>query len=270
VKQDPNVVFEGAVPEHYDRHLGPAFFEPFARDIISRLNGKRLEAVLEIACGTGIVTRRLRDVLPSTVRIVASDLNQGMFEFARRKFKVEEQVHWQQADASALPFSDSSYDAVVCQFGLMFIPDKEAAIRECYRVLRSGGILLFNVWDSFDANPICEIAHKTIASFFEYDPPNFYELPFGFYDAELIRALLRKAGFVEIESSAVTLPCQSTSASDFATGLVRGNPVATAIAERGVDPDDVIDAVSKRIAERYGSAPVESTMRALVWRALRQ
>ncbi len=237
MRRDPNVIFEGSIPENYDRYLGPAFFEPFANDA----------AVL-----------------------VATDLNPGMLAFAQGKFSASENVEWQEADAGALQFPGSSFDAVVCQLGLMFVPDKESAMRECYRVLNRNGVFLFNVWDSIDRNPIGQIAHQTIASFFECEPPNFYELPFGFYDADLIRGLLQSAGFKAIEASLVTLPCRSTSAADFAIGLVRGNPVATAIEERGVEVTAVVDAVSQKIAERYGTAPVESTMQAFVWRALHE
>src|SRR5262249_3927808 len=163
--------------ENYDRYLGPVIFEPWAKDLVSRLASKKHERVLEIACGTGIVTRRLRDALPATIEIVATDLNPDMFEFAKPKFKQHEKVLWQQADASALPFAGSSFDAAVCQFGVMFVPDKAAAMRESHRVLRSGGVFLFNVWDSFEANPFGQIAHTTIASFFDHDPPRFYEIP---------------------------------------------------------------------------------------------
>lgn len=143
-------------------------------------------------------------------------------------------------------------------------------MREAHRVLSSGGVFLFNVWDAMERNPIARIAHETIVSFFEHDAPNFYEVPFGFYDADVIRELLQKTGFKGIESSLVALPCHSPSAAEFAIGLVRGNPVATAIQERGVKVDDVIEAVREAIAERSGAAPVESTMQAFVWRALRQ
>jgi ubiquinone/menaquinone biosynthesis C-methylase UbiE len=269
VKRDSNVIFEGSIPENYDRYLGPAFFAPFAKDITARLKDAQPKKVLELACGTGILTRQLRDSLDPAVRIVATDLNPGMLAFAQAKFRADENVEWQEADAGSLPFPDKSFDAVVCQFGFMFVPDKESAMRESYRVLDSGGALLFNVWDAMERNPFAQIAHETIASFFDHDAPNFYEVPFGFYDADLIRGLLQKAGFHGIESSLVPLPCRSSSAAEFAIGLIRGNPVSTAIQERGVKIDEVIEAVKRKITERYGAAPVESTMQAFVWRALR-
>jgi ubiquinone/menaquinone biosynthesis C-methylase UbiE len=269
MEHDRNVLFQGAIPENYNRYLGPVIFEPWAEDLVSRLPGRKYGGILETACGTGIVTRRLRDVLPATTEIVATDLNSDMFEFAKRKFRSGENVIWQQADASALPFPNCSFDAAVCQFGVMFVPDKATAMRESYRVLRSGGVFLFNVWDSFEANPFGQIAHATIASLFDHNPPRFYEIPFGFHDSTVIRKLLQDAGFGKIESCSETKACRSPSAREFATGLVRGNPVGAEATERGVDPEDLIVAVAKRIAERFGDAPVQSTMRAIVWQAMK-
>ena len=269
MEHDRNVLFQGAIPENYDRYLGPVIFEPWAEDLVSRLAHKKYGRLLEIACGTGIVTRRLRDALPAAIEIVATDLNPDMFEFAKPKFRDNEKVIWQQADASALPFPDCSFDTAVCQFGVMFVPDKAAAMRESYRVLHSGGVFLFNVWDSFELNPFGQIAHATIASFFDRNPPRFYEIPFGFHDSTIIRRLLHDAGFEKIEYFSETKPCRSRSAREFATGLVRGNPVGAEATERGVNPEDLIVAVAKRIAERFGDAPVESTMRAIVWQAIK-
>jgi ubiquinone/menaquinone biosynthesis C-methylase UbiE len=267
MERDRNVIFAGAIPENYDRYLGPVIFEPYAADLVTRLKTKELDRVLEIACGTGIVTRRMRDALPANVEIVATDLNPDMFQFAKAKFKTGGSILWQQADASALPFPDRSFDAVVCQFGYMFVPDKPTAMREAHRVLKPGATFLFNVWDSFDANPFAEIAHTTIASFFDRDPPRFYEIPFSLHESNVVRELLRNAGFEKIESFSETKPCRSTSAKEFATGLVRGNPVGTEAMERGVDPEKIIEAVARRLAERFGKAPVEGTMRAIVWQA---
>ena len=269
IERDRNVIFAGAIPENYDRFLGPVIFAPYAEDLASRLKGKKFERVLEIACGTGIVTRRLRDALPASTELVATDLNTDMFEFAKRKFEKGENVRWQQADACALPLADGSFEAVICQFGFMFVPDKAAAMRESYRVLRNGGLFLFNVWDSFDANPFADIANSTIASFFDRDPPKFYQIPFSLHDSDQVRELLRNAGFEKIEPFVETKPCGANSAREFATGLIRGNPVGAEAEERGVDPKKLIEAVAKQLAQRFGAAPFKSTMQAIVWQAVK-
>ena len=269
MERDRNVVFAGDIPKNYDRYLGPVIFEPYARDIAQRLVDRKIQWLLEIACGTGIVTRHLRNRLPMSVEIVATDLNADMFEFAKLKFRDGERVQWQQADACALPFPDESFNAIVCQFGFMFVPDKAAALRESYRVLRRGGVFLFNVWDSFDANPFAQIAHTTIATFFDQDPPKFYEIPFSLYDSKLVRQLLHGAGFERIEMFSETRLCRGSSAKEFAAGLVRGNPVGAEATERGVDPESLIAAVAKQLGERFGAAPLESTMRAIVWEAVK-
>ena len=270
MKRDPNVVFEGAIPENYDRYLGPVIFEPYAKDLAARARKVRPKSVLEIACGTGIVTRMLCDSLGPEVRIIATDLNPGMLVFARKKFNAYENVNWQEADAEKLPFQNGSFDAVICQFGLMFVPDKQAAMREAYRVLGRGGVFLFNVWDAMERNPYAWIAHRTIGSFFKTDPPTFYQIPFSFYDDRSIRELLRVAGFSKIEAQSLNLPCSSVSAGEFATGLARGNPVASAIQERGVNIEDVIDALGRELAKNGGAAPFQNKMQAIIWSAVRE
>jgi ubiquinone/menaquinone biosynthesis C-methylase UbiE len=148
VKRDPNVIFEGSIPANYDRYLGPALFEPFAKDMAARLKDEQPKNVLEIALrdrhSHAPATRQPRPA----VRLVATDLNPGMLAFAQSKFSANEDLEWQEADAGALPFDDGLFDAVICQFGLMFVPDKESVMRECYRILSSGGVFLFSVWDS--------------------------------------------------------------------------------------------------------------------------
>ena len=267
---DKNAAFVGSIPENYDRYLGPMFFEPFALDISERLSSRPVAAVLEVACGTGIVTRQLRNRLPKSVKFTATDLNEAMIEYAGRKFTQDENMDWQQADAMNLPFSDASFDAVVCQFGLMFVPDRSAAICEAYRVLLPGGIFLFSVWDRIEENPIARTAHEIIATFFESDPPNFYEIPFGLYSPSEISALLRDAGFQDIQASLLSKPCISRSAADAAKGLIEGSPVSTTIQERGSAKVETIEAaIAEAIANQFGDNPVESTMQALVFECVR-
>ncbi|MDT4898960.1 MAG: hypothetical protein QOH25_4037 [Acidobacteriota bacterium] len=267
---DQHTAFIGSIPENYDRYLGPVLFEPYASDLVERLNISEGAAVLELACGTGVVTRLLRDRFPPSVRLVATDLNEAMIAYAARKFRPDEAIEWKQSDATNLPFPGESFDAVVCQFGLMFVPDKERAIREAYRVLKPGGAFLFSVWDAIEHNDLAYIAHTTISTFFEHDPPNFYEIPFCFHDPEAIASLLTKAGFRDIKLSLLTLPSISPTASEAAKGLVEGNPVIVAINERRpADVSKIMAAVAKAVAARCGDMPVRGRMQAFVCAALR-
>ena len=260
---DSNIRFLGTVPEFYDRFLGPVIFEPHARELASRVNVAPGD-VLELACGTGILTEQLRAHLPADVRLLATDLNQPMVDYARRKLGAFPSLEWRTADAAALPFTAGSFAAVACQFGYMFVPDKDAAFREARRVLAEGGLFAFNVWDSFAHNPFGRIAHYTIASFFSSNPPEFYEVPFSMHDPELLRRLLDANGFTDLQMETVTLNNHSSSARAFATGLVRGNPVCITIKERGVALEPVIDAVEAALAREGGAQPFHSTTQARV------
>lgn len=259
-----NLSFVGSIPDNYDRYLGPSHFEPFAHDLASRVAGARPQgAVLEIACGTGIVTKRLRARLPSSVRLVATDLNQPMLDYARAKL-ADASIEWQQADAMALPFGASSFGAVVCGFGVMFMPDKSVAFRESRRVLTNGGPFVFNVWDGFDGNECSHIAHQTICTFFGGDEPTFMKIPFGFNDRDLIGRLLSGSGFDRLEIEPVTIVTSSPSARDYATGVIRGTPNSHEIKQRGIPLDEVIEAVTNALAPVFGDKPFRADRRALV------
>ena len=264
-----NAAFVGSVPENYDRYLGPAFFAPYAEDIVARVPMRDGISVLETACGSGIVTKHLRKALPGSARLVATDLNEGMVALARQKLGAEA-VEWEVADAMSLPFADGSFDAVVFQFGLMFMPDKAVAVREAHRVLKPGGKFLFNVWDSMKENDFSRLAHHTILSFFTDDPPRFFEIPYGFYDQALTRDLLGDVGFQDINTTAVDLTSVSPSATAAARGLIQGTPVFVAVKERDASRIPALtEAVAAALERECGSAPCRGRMRAFVWEATR-
>ena len=281
---DPYVRFVGSIPENYDRYLGPVLFEPYARDLAARLVAKAGARVLELACGTGIVTSRLRERMPVGATLTATDLNEPMLEIARHRLANARGIEWRQADACALPFPPASFDAVVCQFGLMFVPDKPAAFREVRRVLVPGGQFLFNTWDSIEVNPFARIAADTIRRIVPIDPPTFYELPFSMHDRAAIAALLKDAGFGADDDTgtagagasggasaaparieAVALQGESPATRDLATGLIEGNPVGPSLRERGgVSTDALRDALAEALAREMGDRPARVALRALV------
>lgn len=265
----PEASFTGSIPNIYDRNLGPMFFEPYAIDLAKRVSVGSNAAMLEIAAGTGIVTKHLYATLPSDARLVVTDLNDAMLDIARQKVPADQRIDWRTADAGALPFADGSFDAVLCQFGLMFFPDKPAALREMHRVLKPSGTLLFNVWGSLADNPIGGLAHQTVTAFFPIDPPKFYTVPFGLHDEALLKGMLSDAGFSNVTWETVDITGESESADKAARGLVFGSPIIVAIQERGtVDPEAIMRAVAARLAEEGGAAPMRLPMRALVWTAL--
>lgn len=267
---DTHIQFDGSIPEKYDAHLGPLFFHDYADDLARRVTLGDGSRVLETACGTGIFTERLRKALPDSVEIVATDLNPPMLEFAGAKRGDLANLHFQQADALDLPFEDRSFDAVVCQFGLMFFPDKAAGIREAARVLKPGGLLAFNVWDSLDWNPISRIAHETIGGFFTQHPPTFLLLPFSYHELDPIKALLLGNGFASFDISVVPTVVESPSARHVAVGLVEGNPGIHEIRERATaGPEEIVEAVANALRDAFGDAPLRTSLQAIVVTARR-
>jgi ubiquinone/menaquinone biosynthesis C-methylase UbiE len=255
--------FEGSIPEYYHRFLGGFFFEPYAADLARRLSVGDSANVLEVACGTGIATRHLRAALPAGAQLVATDVNPPMIEYARGRLAGAD-IHWRTADAQALPFKDGVFDAVVCQFGWMFLQDKEAGIREARRVLRGGGTFLANVWCSLEDNPASAAAHRELAALFPDDPPMFLKTPFGFHDAQVIATMAREAGFREVAVERVEILGRSPSARHVATGMTRGSPLALALEQRGADLDAVAEAIARALRDGDGAVPFAAPLSALV------
>lgn len=263
--QTQHASFTGQIPAFYHRNVGPFLFESYASDAARRLPTQEGARVLETACGTGIVTRRLLESLPPSGRLVATDLNQAMIDFARTQVPADERLEWRTADAQALPFPDGGFDAYVMQFGMMFVPDKPLAVREAKRVLKPGGRLIYSVWDSFDGNAFARIAHTTLAALFPTDPPTFYLTPFGDADRNSHLARCEAAGFRDVRVEGVAFEGRAESAEHLATGLVRGNPVSIAITELGtISLDEVIRRVAAALRQELGDLPVRCPLHAWV------
>ncbi len=260
---DRNAAFAGSIPAVYDRCLGPLLFEPYAEALLAAVDWSRSQAVLEVAAGTGIVTERLRRVLPASARLVATDLNPDMLAIAGERVRATG-IEWRPADAMSLPFDDATFDDVVCQFGVMFFPDKLAAMRETRRVLRPGGRFVFNVWGSLDSNPMFRLASEIVPRYFTSDPPDFYQVPFSCHDEPMLRRTLSDAGFEVSALEAVDRVGHCPTAREAATGVVTGNPTVVAIRERATAPEEtVIDAVAAAFADAGGVAPFKMPLRAI-------
>jgi ubiquinone/menaquinone biosynthesis C-methylase UbiE len=262
---DTHTQFTGSIPQIYDRHLGPLLFFYYARDLARRIQVEAPARVLEVACGTGISTEYLREALDDDVEIVATDLNPAMLEFASEFRGGLANVRFSQADAMELPFGDAEFDAAICQFGVMFFPDKPRGIAEIARVVKPGGTLALNVWDSLDANPVVKLAKAVTSEFFDSDPPQFLALPFGYHDVDELRQLLAGAGFTGIEVERVATTVERPSARDVAVGFVEGNPGIHEINERAtVAAEVIVDAVADALAHEFGDGPIACELRAIV------
>lgn len=240
-------------PQYYDKCLGPAWFDVYAADLVRRLPQRPPGDVLEIACGTGLVTRHLRKHLDSTRRLVATDLARVMLEYARDKLGGLDGIEWREADALKLPFEDGSFGAVVCGFGIMFVPDRQAALREARRVLVEGGQLLFNVWDRLENNPAPAANAAVLESLFPGDAEMRFRLPYDMYDFDFLRGLLEHARFREIRIETRRFPIERADPRAIATGQIRGTPRSALIEKRGVSLDAVIDKVTARLEESGGN-----------------
>lgn len=260
--------FTGSIPALYDRYLGPMLFAPYADDLAARVKALRPSRVLETAAGTGIVTRRLAETLPEATQITATDLNQAMIDTAAAKL-ISPRITWQACDAMRLPFADGAFDCVLCQFGVMFFPAKVDAFKEARRVLQPGGMFLFSVWDKIEFSPISNTISDAVAALYPADPPNFLRrTPFGHHDVTIFHNHLDEAGFANIKSFTVTLPCVCPSPRDAAVGQCHGSPLRSEIEAR--DPtglDAATDATAAALAARFGDGPIESTMQAIVFTA---
>src|SRR5438876_9939991 len=223
--------FSGSIPEYYDSILGPAQLHALAADLVKRMPVRPKGDVLELACGTGIVTQRLRERVDSNFRLVATDVSDAMLAYARNK--VKGRIDWRVADAAALPFKDETFGAVVCALGVMFVTDKPKLFSEMRRVLVEGGMLLFNTWDRLELNPHAKVNSEVMQALFPGDAEmDFSRIPMSFNDEALIRSLLEGARFRNVEISKVKGRIDCPSARTFATGQLRGTPRSALIEKR--------------------------------------
>ncbi|MDB5883463.1 MAG: SAM-dependent methyltransferase [Ramlibacter sp.] len=259
-------VFAGSVPRLYQEHLVPLIFEPYAQDLALRVAARKPGRVLEIAAGTGVVTRHLDRVLAAAADIVATDLNQGMIDTAR-ELGTGRPVQWRQADALQLAFGDGEFDAVVCQFGVMFFPDKARAFSEARRVLRPGGVLHFNVWDRIEENEFADVVTNALASLFPQDPPRFLaRTPHGYFDHAAIERDLRAGGFASTPQID-TVAARSVAASAGIPGLAycQGTPLRNEIEARDASRlGEATHVAAAAIAQRFGAGPVDGKIQAHV------
>lgn len=246
-----SVSFTG--PQFYDEILGPLTFGPFAAELVRRLPPVPRGTLLELACGTGAVTRLLRRQLPDAVDLVATDLSPAMLEYARTRTDAMGGIAWHIADMTALPFESGAFNAAVCGFGLMFPPDRQRALIETRRVLAPGAPLVFSVWDGLANNPHGQAVAAALEARFPGDAEMRFPTPYDMNDVDRLQQMLAAARFGEVRMESKRLPIAGADPARFAAGLVLGTPRAALITQRGVDVHEVVALVGRELARAGGS-----------------
>lgn len=251
----------GTIPEEYDRSIGPVLFADHAKIVAQRVVSFQPERVLEIAAGTGILTRRLHDLLPESTELIATDVDPTMLAVARNKFGPHDKVQFQEVDATNLPYPASSFDVVTCQFGVMFFADKEQSYREAKRVLRRGGHYVFSVWDSLQYNHPVRIVREIITGLLPLGPAAY-----SYFAIDPIKESLLGAGFTDIRIDVVSLQIDIPDPEDFAFGMVHARPLIAEAQSRGVDTGQIADAVAAALRKEL-SATGRSLIQSILFEA---
>jgi SAM-dependent methyltransferase len=260
VPDDQDRAWAGTMPQAYDRSLAPAVFRPFAVDLARRAARFAPRRLLEIAAGTGVLTRELVTAVPAA-QVTVTDLNAAMVEFGSRQVPL---ATWRQADALRLPFDDQTFDLIACQFGVMFFPDRPAAFREMQRVLAPAGRLLFSTWGTVATHGFAAALVAGLGHVFPGDPPGFLvAVPHGYCDLGQVAADLAAGGLRCVSAIPVTLEGHAVSAADVAAGFCTGTPLRAEIEARG-DLAACTALVAGQMTARLGPGPVTATMTAHV------
>ena len=259
-------VFAGSVPENYDRYMVPLIFEPYAVDIAGRAAALSPHAVLEIAAGSGVVTRALAPRLPQGASYTVTDLNQPMLDYATSRQPPDARIKWRQADALALPFENATFDVVCCQFGAMFFPDRPAAYLEAKRVLKPGGRFLFSVWDRIEENIFADDVTNALAKIFTNDPPRFLaRTPHGYHDTALIHKELADSGFSNVIIETRAEQSRAPSPRIPAMAYCQGTPLRNEIEARDAGKlEAATDYAASVITNKHGSGEVAAKIQAHV------
>ncbi len=259
---EKSVPFEKTIPGVYERYLGPYLYEPYAVYVTRKIKDKP-KHVLEIGAGTGRLTNHLSKKIGLDAKLIAIDINPAMLDIAKQKVN-EPNVEFQVADAQNLPFPDNSFDFVVCQFGFMFLPEKQKGFNEAWRVLKPGGQFVFVTWDKAENNITLHISQQTILHFLKATPPPFFGRAYSsMNNPDELRSYATVAGFENVIVQKITLEGQSPTAMDAAIGFVEGNAIIHEILKEGPELLQTIETtIVAKINEQVSKDPVRSELNA--------
>ncbi|GAB3788852.1 methyltransferase domain-containing protein [Spirosoma horti] len=262
------ITFNGSVPQQYDDYLGPFLFEPYALDLVDRIDPSSAGNVLELACGTGRVTKHLAAYFPTTTQLVATDLNPDMIAVAQEKI-ASPNLTWATVDMSSIPYPDGHFDLVISQYGLMFAPDKLQTLIEIRRVLARGGKLIFNTWGNLADNPVWNITNSIVSSFIGISPITLEQGPFSMSDKAEVLHLLDLAGFKQPRADAVNITSKIESAALAAKGFIHGLPIAMVIQQKNPSLlPQIQTALADELSKHFGDFPLQTPLQAWVFDAM--
>ncbi|MFZ9387261.1 MAG: class I SAM-dependent methyltransferase [Chitinophagaceae bacterium] len=263
-----NIPYKEAIPGKYERYLGPYLYEPFAVYTSGRIRGEP-RLVLEMAAGTGRVTRHIARKIGTGAKLVATDINPGMLEIARKQVDAPH-VEFVVADSQDLPFPDNHFDCVICQFGFMFLPDRQKGFNEAWRVLKPGGQFIFVTWDKAENNITVHISQQTVIGYLEEAPPPFYARPYSMHDPAELQNHVVMAGFPSVHLERVSLTGVCPTAMDAATGFVEGNAIVHEVL--GLGPgmlEKIKGEIVEKIHVQVSDDPVRSEINAWIGEAFK-
>ncbi len=266
---NPALIFGGNIPQHYEELLGPFLFEPFAQDLADRIEFAGLTSVLELACGSGRVTRYLAERLPATAQFIASDLSPEMIAVAKEKVTMAG-INWAEVNMLTMPYPDNQFDLIVCQFGIMLVPDQQAALTEIFRVLKKGGRLIFNTWAAIEYNPLWLTGQKVLDAYLIKNPVSSSPGPFAMSDETVVLQQLAITGFINCSATLVQNTAQVQDAGMAANGFLQGLPILLFIQQQNPEKlETIIKEVEQALISQFGNHPLILAQGALVFEALK-
>lgn len=264
-----SLFFGGKISQNYEDYLGPFFFEPYAADLAARLDFTGVSHVLELACGTGRLTKHITEVLPPAVEFIATDLNADMISVAKTKV-TSGRVTWAPADMLDLPFENESFDLVVCQFGVMLVPDQLKALAEIFRILKPGGKVVFNTWTDLNFNRVWAIGDSVVQSFIGKNGAGINSGPFSLGEKAVVLDMLKLTGFSDTRGESVEYTSEIESAAKAAYGFIHGLPIGTFIEKQGADlMPEILKTLAEQLRTELGDEPLKTPQKALVFEAVK-
>lgn len=225
--------YGGSAAENYQKYFVPAIGRPSAAGLIEAAELESGEAVLDVACGTGAVTRLAREAVGAEPRVTGLDVNAGMLVVARAATPEEMDIEWIQAPAEDMPLPDDSFDVVLCGMGLQFFEDREAGLREMRRVLTDDGRAVFNLPGPIP--PVFQVFERGLERHLGPEAAGFAAAVFSLHDADELRDLAGRSGFgdVRVDSMVGSLPVGPPE--EFLWQYVNSTPLAGGLAAAGED-----------------------------------